>query len=69
MTAEVVGVASMARFFHDCFQGQTYAVTHQGTLEHERLWGCYDEGEQGPLDSSVGAMMRGSKDRWTLALD
>ena len=50
MTAEVVGVASMERFFHDCFQGQTYAVTNPGTVEHERLWRYYDEEEQGPLD-------------------
>jgi hypothetical protein len=50
MAAEVVGVNKMAQFFHDCFQGQDYELTHADTSEHEKLWRYYDEEDEGPLD-------------------
>ena len=48
LVQEVVGVARVLDFFHDCFQGQGYYLTHIGDEEHE-LWDyksdAEDEGE------------------------
>lgn len=38
LISAVVGPLRVMRFLVECFQGQTYRITHIQDEEHERLW-------------------------------